>query len=182
LNPRGRAQMHTEARPALMARGTTPLNPRGRARPQTSRNWPVLGLVRYSFPVAQSGHLHLSRPDFGSELQWLRYVTYAARGPDSATTSPGLRRRPTGAGTRTSNACAPSSPVARSGSTSALPASRLARSPAESTLECRQAVRLSGLDDDRDDHRSAAVRVTDPLAELPSDHLLKPVRVVHALP
>jgi hypothetical protein len=153
------------------------------ANREACTNWPALGLVGYSFPVAHSGHLYLYRPDFGSELQWLRYVTYAARGPDSATTSPGPRRRPTGAGTRTSNAYAPSSLGARSGSTSALPASRLARSPADLTLECRlfTSACFSGLDDDRDDHRSAAVRVADPPAELSSDHLLKPVRVVHAL-
>jgi hypothetical protein len=140
LNPRGRAQNTPQH--AQIRKGATPLNPRGRAeyhpgaRPKFARakaiglRWGLSGTL---FRLPTSGISTLCRPDFGSELQWLRYATYAARGPDSATMSPGPRRRPTGAGTRTSNGYAQPCPAARSGSTSALRASRLARSPADLT-------------------------------------------------
>ena len=73
----------------------------------------------------------------GSELQWLRCVTCAARAPVSGTTCRGRRRRPTGGGIRTSSGCGRSCRAARSESTPAPPASRPAKSLAEAFVRDR---------------------------------------------
>jgi large subunit ribosomal protein L28 len=80
---------------AQISKGGDPLEPprRAQALAHQSSNWPALGLVRYSFPVAHAGHLHTidviwertpvaavcdvcgKRPGFGHNVPWSKKKT-----------------------------------------------------------------------------------------------------------